>query len=152
MSSTNRIEKHITLKASRARVWRALTDSREFGVWFRVALSEPFVVGAAVRGHITYPGYEHLVFAVTIERMDHERLFALRWHPAAADPAVDYSGEPTTLVEFTLADAPGGGTELTIVESGFDALPAARRAEAFRMNDGGWTIQCTNIEAHVATP
>ena len=150
MTSTDRIEKNAVLRAPRSRVWRALTDWQEFGQWFRVALDGPFVEGAAVRGKITHPGYEHLTMEVTVERMEPERYFAYRWHPYAIDPQVDYSTEPTTLVEFRLEEA-AGGTALTIVESGFDRIPAARRAEAFRMNEGGWTAQLTNIERHVAS-
>lgn len=148
MSSTDRIEKQVHLRASRERVWRALTDAKEFGTWFRVKLETGFAVGQKAVGHITYPGYEHLRFEATVERMEPERLFALRWHPAAVDPKVDYSGEPATLVEFRLEDA-DGGTRLTVTESAFDALPAHRREEAFRMNDGGWAIQMQNIQAHV---
>jgi uncharacterized protein YndB with AHSA1/START domain len=149
MSNTDRIEKKVRLRAPRARVWRALTDAREFGEWFRVKLESPFVEGATVRGQITYPGYEHVRMEVVVERLQPETYFAMRWHPAAVEPKVDYSAEPTTLVEFRLADD-GAGTLLTIVESGFDRLPASRRAEAFRMNDQGWTIQAENISRHVA--
>jgi len=149
MSQTDRIEKKVRLRAPRARVWRALTDAREFGEWFRVKLEGPFVEGATVRGQITYPGYEHLRMEVLVERIEPERYFAYRWHPGAIDPKVDYSTEPSTLVEFRLEET-GGETLLTIIESGFHHLPAARRAEAFRMNDEGWTIQAQNIERHVA--
>jgi len=149
MSSTDRIEKTVHLRAPVARVWRALTDAAEFGAWFRVKLEGPFAVGATVRGRITYPGYEPLTMEVLVERMDRERLFAFRWHPAAIEPGADYSAEPTTLVEFRL-DEEAGGTRLTVVESGFDRLPAARRSEAFRINEGGWSEQLRNIERHVA--
>jgi uncharacterized protein YndB with AHSA1/START domain len=149
MTSTDRIEKTIELRAPVSRVWRALTDAAEFGEWFRVALEGPFAVGATVRGRITHPGYEHVTMEVLVERMDRERLFAFRWHPYAVDPGVDYSPEPTTLVEFRLDEVPGG-TRLTVVESGFDRIPAARRAEAFRMNDQGWSGQLRNVERHVA--
>jgi uncharacterized protein YndB with AHSA1/START domain len=146
----DRIEKRIELKAPVPRVWRALTDYREFGTWFRVALEGPFVPGKEVRGRITYPGYEHLTMAVTVQRMDPEKLFSFNWHPCAIDPTIDYSAEPPTLVEFTLTDMPGG-TLLVVVESGFAALPAHRRDEAFRMNDGGWSIQMENIARHVGS-
>jgi uncharacterized protein YndB with AHSA1/START domain len=146
----DRIEKRIELKAPVPRVWRALTDYREFGTWFRVALEGPFVPGKEVRGRITYPGYEHLAMAVTVQRIELERLFSFNWHPYAIDPNVDYSAEPPTLVEFTLQDVPGG-TLLVVVESGFAALPANRRDEAFRMNDGGWSIQVENIARHVGS-
>ena len=149
MSSTDRIEKTTLLHAPRARVWRALTDHREFGTWFRVDLDGPFREGATVRGRITYPGYEHVTMEMQIVRLDAERLFSYRWHPYAIEPGVDYSAEPTTLVEFHL-DEDAGGTRLTVVESGFDRLPESRRAEAFRMNEGGWGEQLGNIERHVA--
>lgn len=149
MTNTDRIEKQITLRAPVARVWKALTDAKEFGAWFRVNLDGQFAEGKRIRGPVTYPGYEHLVMDVMVERMDRERLFSLRWHPAAVDPKRDYSQEPTTLVEFRLEPAAGGGTRLTVVESGFDALPPDRRQEAFRMNSGGWDIQVENIRAHV---
>ena len=148
MSSPDRIEKKIVLRASRARVWRALTDAREFGSWFRVKLDGGFAAGRRVTGRVTYPGYEHLAFEATVETMEAERLFSFRWHPYAVDPKVDYSAEPTTLVEFHLAEA-DGGTLLTVVESGFDRIPAGRRDEAFRMNDGGWAQQMENVRRHV---
>jgi len=149
MSQTDRIEKQVRLRAPRARVWRALTDAREFGEWFRVNLEGPFVEGAIVRGRITHPGYEHVRMEVLVERIEPERYFAYRWHPAAIDPKVDYSSERTTLVEFRLEEV-GAETLLTIVESGFDRLPTARREEAFRMNDEGWGIQAQNLGRHVA--
>jgi uncharacterized protein YndB with AHSA1/START domain len=149
-SNTDRIEKRIELRATPARVWRALTDHREFGEWFGVKLEGPFVVGEATRGRITYPGYEHLVMEVVVQRMEAERLFAYDWHPYAVDPKVDYSAEPPTRVEFRLTPTAAGGTLLVVSESGFDRIPAARRAEAFRMNEGGWAQQMTNVEAYVA--
>jgi uncharacterized protein YndB with AHSA1/START domain len=149
MTTTDRIEKEIVLRASRSRVWRALTDAREFGTWFRVVLDGPLVPGATVRGHITHPGYEHVTMEMSIERLEPERLFSYRWHPYAIEPGVDYSTEPTTLVEFRLEEA-AGGTRLTVVESGFDGIPEHRRDEAFRMNEGGWAEQMGNIERHVA--
>jgi uncharacterized protein YndB with AHSA1/START domain len=149
-SSTDRIEKRVVLKAARGRVWRAIADSKEFGTWFRMVFDGPFVEGQTVRGRVTYPGYEHMVGELQIVRIQPESYFAYRWHPYAVDPAVDYSTEPTTLVEFRLEDA-DAHTALTIVESGFDKIPAHRRAEAFRMNEGGWTGQVTNITEHVET-
>lgn len=151
MTSTDRIEKEIFLRAPRSRVWRAIATPEEFGAWFRVKLDGAFAEGATVRGTITYPGYEHLTMEMMVERIEPERLFAYRWHPAGTDPKGDYSSEPMTLVEFRLDEA-NGGTLLKIVESGFDRIPAARRAEAFRMNDGGWTEQTKNIERHVTQP
>jgi uncharacterized protein YndB with AHSA1/START domain len=145
----DRIEKRVELKAPVARVWRALTDYREFGEWFRVRIEGPFVAGEVSRGHITYPGYEHLKWEAVVKAIEPERLFSFTWHPYAVDPKMDYSQEPQTLVEFRL-EKTGEGTLLTVTESGFDKIPAARRAEAFPRNEGGWTEQMKNIERHVA--
>jgi uncharacterized protein YndB with AHSA1/START domain len=147
-STTDRIEKRIELKAPLARVWRAITDHKEFGEWFRVKLESPFVPGKTTRGRITYPGYEHLIMEVVVQKMEAERLFSFHWHPYAVDPKVDYSKERPTLVEFKL-EKTAGGTLLIVTESGFDSIPAARRDEAFRMNSGGWSEQMKNIEAYV---
>jgi uncharacterized protein YndB with AHSA1/START domain len=146
---TDRIEKRIELNAPVSRVWRALTDYREFGEWFRVKLDGPFVPGQISTGHITWPGYEHLKWEAVVVKMEPERLFSFTWHPYAIDPKQDYSKEPPTLVEFTL-EKTGDRTLLLLTESGFDKIPAGRRLEAFRMNDGGWTQQMENIERHVA--
>lgn len=145
----DRIEKQIELDAPVSRVWRALTDHVEFGEWFRVKLEAPFEPGKESHGHITYAGYEHLVWHVIVQKMEAERLFSFTWHPAAVDPEVDYSNEPSTLVEFRLEPTENGGTLLRLTESGFDRIPEARRAEAFRMNEGGWTTQMQNIREHV---
>lgn len=144
-----RIEKQIELKAPVSRVWRALTDHREFGEWFRVRIEGPFVPGQVSRGHVTYPGYEHLRWEVVVQKLEPETLFSFTWHPYAVDPGHDYSGETPTLVEFRLQPIPGG-TRLTVTESGFDRVPADRRAEAFRMNTEGWGAQLRNVETHVA--
>ena len=149
-TSTDRIERNILLKAPRARVWRALTDAAEFGDWFGVDFrGKAFVAGKPVQGKVTYPGYEHISMEVTIERIVPERLLSWRWHPAAIDPAIDYSQEPTTLVVFELEEV-DGGTLLTVVESGLDKIPLARRATVFRLNTSGWDEQMLNIEKHVA--
>ena len=145
---TNRVEKRIELNAPVSRVWRALTDHREFGEWFQVKLDGPFAPGQLSRGRITYPGYEHVKWEATVLKLEPERLFSFTWHPYAVDPNIDYSQEPTTLVEFKL-EPKAGGTVLSITESGFDAIPKDRRFEAFRMNDEGWAEQMTNIERHV---
>ena len=146
--STDRIEKRVVLRAPRTRVWRALTNAEEFGTWFRVRLEGAFTEGKPIRGKLAIPGYEHLALEMLVERIDPERYFSYRWHPYAVDPAVDYSAEPTTLVEFMLEET-DGGTALTIVESGFDRIPVARRAEAFRMNDNGWTGQIKQLAKYV---
>lgn len=145
---TDSIERSVDLDAPIDRVWRALTDYREFGQWFRVAVEQPFVVGQPTTGHITHEGYEHVRWNVRIVAMEEPDRFAFTWHPYAIDPAVDYSQEEPTLVEFRLEPA-GTGTRLTVTESGFDRIPAHRRDEAIRMNGGGWTAQVENIRVHV---
>jgi len=147
--ANDRIEKQLELKAPVSRVWRALTDYREFGEWFLVKMEGPFVVGQAVSGQITHPGYEHVRMTIVVQNIEPERYFSYTWHPFALDPKVDYSQETPTLVEFRLSKS-ANGTLLVVTESGFDKIPGSRRAEAFRMNDGGWSQQLKNIEAYVA--
>src|SRR3981081_2522477 len=144
-----RIEKRIELKASVSRVWRALTDHREFGEWFGVKLEGPFVAGQLSQGQITHPGYQHVRWQAVVQKIEPESLFSFTWHPYGIDPKVDYSKEPPTLVEFRLQRT-AHGTLLLLTASGCDKVPANRRAEAFRMNDAGWTQQMKNIESHVA--
>jgi uncharacterized protein YndB with AHSA1/START domain len=148
-TSTDRIEKQVTLDAPRSRVWRALTDVAQFNAWFGVGLTAPFTPGAEVSGQITIRGYQHVTMRIWIETMEPERRFSFRWHPYAVEPGIDYDAEPTTLVSFTLEEA-GGGTRLTIVESGFDAIPESRRAKAFAMNAAGWAGQAENIRKFLA--
>jgi len=148
-TATDAISKTVILRAPRARVWRALTNSQEFGAWFDAKFSDPFTAGARVRGPVTMKGYDHLSIDITIETLEPERRFAWRWHPHAIDAAHDYSAEPTTLVTFELEDVPEG-TRLTVVESGFDQIPAARRAEAYRGNEGGWAYQVEAIARYVS--
>jgi uncharacterized protein YndB with AHSA1/START domain len=149
MSTEDRIEKQIVLKAPRTRVWQALADAKQFGEWFGVKLNGSFAPGVRLRGKVTHKGYEHVSFEITIERMEPERLLSWRGHPHPVDPTADYSAEPTTLVVFELADAPDG-TLLTVVESGFEAIPLARRLEAYRGNEQGWTIQMKAIERYIS--
>ena len=147
-NTTDRIEKQVVLRAPRSRVWRALTNTEEFSAWFGMKLEGAFAPGASVHGEMTRPGHQLVTIEIAIERMDHERRLSYRWHPYPFESGVDYSNEPTTLVEFQLEEV-AGGTRLTVVESGFDRIPAARRGEAFRMNDAGWAEQLENIARHV---
>jgi uncharacterized protein YndB with AHSA1/START domain len=158
--STDRIEKKILLRAPRKRVWRALTDSKEFGSWFGMKFDGPFVPGAKMRGVIVpttvnaevakaQKEYEGLPFEITVEQMDPERLFSFRWHPHAIERDVDYSHEPTTLIVFLLEEVPDG-IMLTVTESGFDRIPIARRAKAFTANEQGWGMVVKLIEEYLA--
>jgi len=149
----NKIEKQIELQAPVARVWRALTDYREFGAWFRVALEGPFVAGKVTRGQVLYRGFEHLVWEASIVKMEPERLFSFTWAQIRYHDkerySPDYAGAPRTLVEFRLEET-ATGTLLTVTESGFENVPAEWREQAMRENDGGWTAQVKNIESYVA--
>jgi uncharacterized protein YndB with AHSA1/START domain len=167
--TTDRIEKHTLINAPVSRVWRAITDSNEFSKWFGITLEGPFVAGQTVRGtfnltldeakimaHQTQLGVQpsgikmpepHSVFC-TVQLIEQERYFSFRWIPYGIDAEADLSSEPTTLVEFRL-EPTVEGTRLTIVESGFDQVPAHRRARALRMNEGGWAAQAENIRKHV---
>lgn len=158
--STDRIEKKIVLRATRERVWQALTDSSQFGSWFGMKLEGPFEAGAPIKGSITpttvdaevakhQQPYEGHPVELYVEQIVPQRLFSFRWHPHAIERGADYSKEPTTLVSFELEDAPEG-ILLTMSESGFDSIPIERRAKAFTANEGGWAIQCTLIEKYLA--
>ena len=144
---TDRIEKTTVLRAPQTRVWRALTDAKQFATWFGITLDEAFVVGRSVTGQLSMRG-EQFTIDFAIERMEPEHTFAYRWHPYAIDKNTDYSAEPMTLVEFRLKSV-SEGTELTVIESGFDRIPAHRRDEAYRMNDGGWKSQIEKLRRHV---
>ena len=147
--STDRIEKHVVLRTPRGRVWQALSNAQEFGNWFGVKLDGPFKAGARVRGKVTHKGYEDAPFELTIDRIEPEHQLAWRWHPNAVDPKAEYSQEPMTSVVFQLDDAPVG-TRLTVVESGFDSLPASRRAAAYEGNEKGWAMQMEAINKFIA--
>ena len=147
--TTDRIEKHFEVGATRSRVWRAIADSAEFGTWFGMTLDRPFAPGATVFGRLTIPGYDHITVEIQVERLEPESYFSYRWHPYPMNPAIDYKAEPTTLVEFRLEET-AGGTAIAITESGFDRLPASRRAEAFRMNKGGWDSQSRKLASYVS--
>ena len=145
----NQIEKRIELASPVSRVWRALTDSRQFGEWFLVKMDGPFVAGQPAAGQITHPGYEHVRMQIVVKAIEPETLFSYTWHPYSVDPKVDYTKEASTLVEFRLLPT-AGGTLLTVTESGFEKIPSERRAEAFLRNDGGLKQQMKNIEAYVS--
>lgn len=156
--SADRIEKQVVLRASLDRVWRAISDAAEFGQWFGVRFDGPFVAGTAVTGTITPTTVDADVARLQephagnratwhIVAVEPPRRFAYRWHPFAVD--ADVQDEPMTLVEFTLAETPEG-VLLTIVESGFDALPAARRSSAFEANSGGWAHQAELVREYLA--
>ena len=156
--SNDRIVKRVLIRAPRNRVWRALADSKEFAAWFGVELEGPFVAGKTVSGVIVgtladaevaelQKVYNGKRMDLVVEAIEPERRLALRWHPHANEEGVDYSQEPTTLIEFTIEDAPGG-VMVTVTESGFDKIPLARRAKAFEANSGGWEMMVKVLEKY----
>ena len=158
--STDRIKKQVVLHAPMDRVWRAISDSQEFGRWFGVRIDGPFVAGTSVTATITGTTVDEEVAELQrphagakatwqIVAVEPSRRLAYRWHPFAVDANVDYDGEPTTLVEFTVSPTPDG-VLLSIVESGFDAIPAARRSAAFEANSGGWAKQVELVRKYLA--
>jgi uncharacterized protein YndB with AHSA1/START domain len=158
--STDRIEKQVVLRAPMDRVWRAISDSQEFGRWFGVHIDGPFVAGTSVTATITGTTVDEEVAELQrphagaratwqIVAVEPSRRLAYRWHPFAVDADVDYAVEPTTLVEFTLSPTLDG-VLLSIVESGFDAIPAARRSAAFEANSGGWAKQVELVLKYLA--
>ncbi|AMW82545.1 SRPBCC family protein [Pseudomonas yamanorum] len=150
MHESNEIKRKVLLNASRQRVWDALTDAEQFGSWFGIALKgKQFAAGRAIEAPITYPGYEHVVWKAKIERLEPQARFSFSWHPYAVDKEVDYDTEAPTLVEFTLEDH-AEGILLRVVESGFDAIPDARRQKAYKKNSRGWDDQMNNIEEYLA--
>jgi uncharacterized protein YndB with AHSA1/START domain len=169
MSAQDRIEKRVTIRAPISRVWRAIADAREFGRWFGVQLHGEFAPGKTITGTFGEGLSEAAILEhqkslglppsavklppantmfCTVERVEPERHFSFRWIPYAIDADTDHQNEPTTLVELRLEPVPQG-TLLTIVESGFDRVPAHRRERAFRMNDHGWGAQAENVRKHV---
>ena len=159
-STTDRIEKKILLRAPRSRVWRAITDSKQFGYWFGVKFDGPFVPDSPLHG-VIFPSqadaemakaqqsHAGKAFEITVAKIEPERLFSFRWHPYAVDPGAELSSEPSTLVEFILEETPEG-TSLTLIESGFDRIPLDRRAKALSGNEQGWTMQMVAIEKYLA--
>lgn len=158
--SSNEIVKQKFLKAPRSIVWRALTDSREFGSWFGMKLDGPFEVGKRMKGSISpttvdpevaklQKPYEGTPAEFVVGKIVPETRFELKWHPFAVDPKVDYSKEEMTLIAFTLEEK-DGGVLLTVRESGFEKIPASRREEAMKSNDGGWAHQMELISKYLA--
>jgi uncharacterized protein YndB with AHSA1/START domain len=158
---TDRIEKTILLRAPLDRVWRAISDAKQFGSWFGVEFESDFVAGARLIGTCVptkvdpevaraQEAYAGTAFEVHIDRVEPMALFSFRWHPFALDPDIEYSKEPMTLVSFELKEVPDG-TMLTITESGFDAIPLGRRGEAFEANEEGWIAQTRLIEKYIMT-
>ena len=151
-SDADRIERTVVLNAPRERVWRAISNAEEFGAWFRADLKgQSFAPGQRARGRIAIPGYTHVFFDVVVDRVEPRDRFSFHWHPYAVDPDVDYAKETPTLVTFTLKEVPGQGVLLTVVESGFDKVPASRRREAFEMNSPGWEAQLHNVARYACS-
>lgn len=148
VSGMQKLEKRVLLRAPRSRVWSALTDVKKFCEWFGLEPADGAFVPGARLHMVASKELDGGDFDIFVEQVQPEHLFSWRWHPGSQDPTLDYSVEPTTLVVFTLADAPGG-TMLTITESGFDQISLARRARVFGENQQGWDFQVERLERYV---
>jgi uncharacterized protein YndB with AHSA1/START domain len=159
MSSQDKIEKQITLRAPLSRVWSAITDSKQFGTWFGCTLNGPFVAGKPTDGTIQPTQVDPEVaklqephagkpFHVVVDKIEPMQRFSFYWHPYAVEPRA-YDSEPMTLVEFELRELEPGTTQLKITESGFERVPLERRARAFTENEGGWEHQTRLLEKYL---
>ncbi len=157
--TTDAIVKTAVIAAPLARVWAAISDAREFGQWFGAEFDGPFAAGSTLTGRIRPTTVDAEVaalqaphagtaFTVVVAVMEPPHRFAFRWHPYAVGDT-DVTAEPMTLVTFDL-EAAGAGTRLTITESGFDAIPLARRVAAFTANEGGWTHQLRLVASYAS--
>lgn len=145
----DRVEKSLDVRAPRSRVWRAISDAREFGTWF--GLGEPLELQGTFepggRILVRWAGRREPELFCTIERVEPERLLAFRWVPYEIADGDDPARHPTTLIEMRLADC-DIGTRLTISESGFAALPADKQYKRDQ-NGMGWAIQLQSIAQHL---
>lgn len=159
MSTTDTIRKTARLDAPLARVWQAISDSRQFGAWFGAEFDGPFTAGASLTARIRPTTVDPEVarlqephaghpFEIEVTEVESPHRLAFRWHPHGTG-GPEHPGDPTTLVEFVL-EADGDGTRLTITESGFDRITLERRAQAFDANDGGWTHQLRLVTRYLA--
>lgn len=146
----DRVESTILINAPRSRVWQALSRAETFGKWFGANLAgQAFEPGRRVRGPMTIEGHTHVIFDVIVGQVEPERLLSWRWHPHAVEAGADYSNdEERTVVTYTLQDAPGGATRVTVVETGFDKVPPDRRMSAIRGVSKGWPWQMENLKKH----
>jgi uncharacterized protein YndB with AHSA1/START domain len=142
-----KIERSILIRASRARVWQAITSVAEFSKWFGVTIEGEFVAGAPVKMTSLEPCGPDPIVNVTVESIEPEQLFSWRWHPGVDRPP-EGSDAPTTLVEFRLTDE-DGATRVTVTETGFERIALEQRAKAFGENTKGWKHQMENLERHV---
>ena len=150
LAELTQIERSVFIKASKSRVWRALTSAREFGIWFGAAFEGEFKLGARLSMISTHPGEcQGVPFFINVESINPEHSFAWTWDPGVPDPTVDLKTQPQTRVEFTLAEQ-DGGTLVTVIESGFDKFSLDRRAKLFSENSRGWDFQLQSLHSYVS--
>jgi uncharacterized protein YndB with AHSA1/START domain len=143
----NTIERSIDLPVSRQRAWDAITMPQQISEWFHGLWEFELKPGAPIHFDFGEWGI-HRGRVETVEPMD--RVVYLWTHGTDADRSIPIDQVPNTLMEFRLADA-GNGTRLTVVESGFAALPDDIRENSLRDNTQGWDEQMGNIQTYLET-
>ena len=137
------VQRTITIATSIEKVWAAITEAAHIARWFgQFAVLDTVAVGAV--GTFSFDGYGD--FPVRIEECDPPRTIAYRWgdgDPHAVDPL---DPNRSTVFRFVL-DVVDGGTQLTVVESGFGGLsdPAA----SMESNRGGWDAELDELVAYL---
>ena len=137
------VEREVTYPQPIERVWAALTEPELMRNWFcDKGVEGDLRPGARIR----FLWSNHASRAI-VETVDPPHRFAFRWVPGMFEQAdLPLEEQALTLVEFALEPVESG-TRLRLVESGFGAFDEERRAEAFRMNDGGWNECLASLTA-----
>lgn len=142
------VRRTIRIAASVEKVWRAVTEPERISQWFGRTVLLGDAVGA--EGTITWPDGPPV--PIRVEEMEPPRMVSYRWRNDETDAAVtdDLDAGPSTVFTFTLEPMGEEGTQLTVVESGFAALPDPTGAlESHRQ---GWDDELDKLvillEAH----
>ena len=132
MNNVNRIEREMTFEVPREDVWAAITEPEQLGRWFGSSAELDLRPGG--EGFFHWDDLD-VTTKVTVEAVVPPERFSYRWEPGGAS-----EGGPTTLVEFTLEEIPGG-TRLRLVESGFSGFPPESR----QGNEFGWDSELGDL-------
>ena len=136
------IVREITVKATKERVYKAITDPKEIISWFPDAI-EGGTLEVGQRPVFIFENGEHKS-QTYIEAARPFEYFAYRWVPGSAGIIGDVLAVPNTLVEFHIEELEDG-TKVTVKESGFASLPAEVAEECFNQNSGGWEYMMNRL-------
>jgi uncharacterized protein YndB with AHSA1/START domain len=139
------VTRTITIAAPLEKVWAAITEAEHIAAWFgQTAVLDEVAVGA--RGVFSFEGYGD--FPVLIEELDTLRTIAYRWSNdnARAVDSEQVDPDHSTVFRFTLEPI-DGGTQLTVVESGFGTL--ADPAASMESNRTGWDAELDELVAYL---